>query len=319
MEDIIAVGLLYRYIVTGEREMPIKMANSYIEAVKKGLITLNSKHDINENSERFASAYELTIDEDRETYSFSSLAYDFMIILSLLSRELATASLSYEALDALEIKREDLPISTHWVTKAGEMEISSMSLDDAINNAREILEADKFRNIRILAATPSQPDDKAYQVSYMGSYNSSEINREEVDNKLRIVRLEVASDEQRAKIAPLMDKDQEIELEKLYVADTFLASDDNIKVADKKRIVFPIDQAASHINYCADLFEDEIMSCFWRCHLRDGEELVIASLEPLDKEMKVRYATIGEIEEFVRALNSMNVKKELKPENRERL
>jgi len=52
MEDLVAIALMYSYIVNGARELPDYTICTYIKEVKRELIKLRSKYDINERRTR---------------------------------------------------------------------------------------------------------------------------------------------------------------------------------------------------------------------------------------------------------------------------
>ncbi len=312
MEDIIALGLLYRYIVTGERKMSDNMASSYINAVKNGLMNLYSTYDLNGEDKRFSSSYELSVDEESGAYSFDRLDYDFLMILFLVDRDLSTASLSPDALDVLGIKLDDLPVIKGLKAKAGEIEVYSMSREDARNKAEQFLTEKGFSDLRIGNAIPSQPGDKAYKIVFAGKHEALELDDKAANNKFKCFSLEINRDKRRREIAPSMDYDNEIELEKLLVADTVLM-DGDIELGRNKRIVFPID-GNTYSNYFADFFEDTIMSVAGCRPLNpDDVNIVVRATRPLDMEMQQRYASIEEIEEFASSINKQPNMKNLRP------
>ncbi|MDE6292089.1 MAG: hypothetical protein K2L98_00245 [Bacilli bacterium] len=311
MENIIALGLLYRYLVTGKKEISENMASSYIKAIENGLAKLHSTFDINEEGNRFSDSYELSIDEEDGAYSFTSLNYDFLSLLFSLNRDLSTASLSLEALEVLGIELKNLPVVRGSRSKAGEIEIYAMNAEDARRDAEEILKGKGFSELRIGNAIPSQPGDKAYKVMFAGKHEALELDCKAENNKFKRFSLELNRDQMKAEIAPSMDYDNEVELEKLFVADIILMEGDT-ELKRNKRIVFPID-GMTYPNYFADFFDDTIMSASGRRPLdSDDVYLEVSHIQPLDKEMQQRYASIEEIEAYASSLNKQPTMKELK-------
>ncbi len=312
MENIIALGLLYRYIATGERIMSEDMANSYIKAVKNGLAKLYSTYDVKGEEDRFSSSYELSMDEESGAYSFQRLDYDFGMILFLVNKDLLTSSLSTDALDVLGVKLEDIPAIKKMSAKAEQIEVFAMSSQDARNKAEQILTENGFSDLRIGNAIPSQSGDKSYKVVFSGKHEALELDYDATNNKFDNLRLELVRDKRRAEIAPSMDYDNEVELENLLVADTILM-DGDIKLARSKRIVFPL-VGKTHASYFADFFDDSIMSLSGSEPLNpDDVNRVVRTTRPLDEEMQQRYASIADIEEFASSINKQTKMKNLRP------
>lgn len=312
MENIIALGLLYRYLVTGRKEISEYMASSYIKEIENGLAKLHSTFDINEEGNRFSHSYELSVDLEDGAYSFTSLDYDFLSLLFSLNRDLSTASLSLDALEVLGIELKDIPVIRSSRPKVGEIEVYAMEAKEARREAEEILNGKGFSDLRIGNAIPSQPGDKAYKVMFTGKYEALELDCEAVSDKFKILDLELDRDKRRLEIVPSMDYDNEVELGKLFVADTILM-DGDIRLKRSKSIVFPID-GMFHTNYFADFFDDTIMSVSGRRPLNpDGYYSVVSHIQPLDEEMQQRYASIEKIEEYASSLKKQPIMKNLRP------
>lgn len=298
MEDIIALGLLYRLIAKNEKVMTHSMASDYISAVNKGLIKLNSDYDIHNNNKRFQVSYALGIDEQSGSYYFSDLNKDIFDIHDIvLDSELLTASLSEEALDALGIK--ELLLSRDEKIQYGSLELSVMSRDCALEAAMKILEDDGFRAIS-LGEPIRNSKNNAYDVHYSAKYTALKVEYlEEIGEKVMALYLELKTQQKKRKIAASSDPSEEIQLDKLLVADTFVY-EDGMEVLDKKRIVFPLDGDALHADYFVDFFDDSIMSYF---PTKNKSAIRVKDVTSLEEVMQARYATVESIQKFLNTLN----------------
>lgn len=260
MEDLVAIALMYSYIVNGVRELPDYTISTYIDEVKRELIKLRSKYDINERRTRefFDSVpYKINVRNGEEIkawnpsdknsnpcangyanqpilyYGFASLEDDLLRWFSRLDQDLVSATLAETALEHLSIRREDLPIKTSTLSRTGEMSIYSLVEKEAREKALRYLEEDGFTNVNIGGGIPIQSGDKAYQYYFSATKEMSLLDYydKNIYEKLADLRTRLIIEDYKSEVLNRADADGKVNLKDLYLAKTALLDKDNNTVS----------------------------------------------------------------------------------------
>lgn len=269
MENLIAIALMYSYIVNGNRELADYSISTFVDDVKRELIKLKSKYDINErNMREFFDSVPCTINvrSDDEVkvykpndeslnpcsngyanqpilyYSFASLDYDFLKWFAWLDQDLISATLSSDALKHLDIKREELPIRVSEMARSGETSIYSLVEREAREKAVRYLEEDGFKNINIGGGIPTQIDDKAYKYYFYATKDMSSLDFHDKKVYETIANLKTRLDMEAYKkeVLTKVDENGKLNLRDLFLAKTTLLDKENNAVSHDYRAVIKL-------------------------------------------------------------------------------
>ncbi|MDE6141678.1 MAG: hypothetical protein K2G03_03650, partial [Bacilli bacterium] len=258
MEELIAIALMYSYIVNGNRELPDYTINAFVLDVKKSLTRLRSKYDISEkNSRGFFDSIPCTINvrsEDGETrlwnsndknvdprsrgyanqpifyYSFASIDRDFVRWISYLDQDLICATLDREALSHLDVKREELPIKSSEIIRSGEMSIYSLMESEAREKALRYLEEDGYKDVAVSSrGIPVQIDDKAYKFYFTGRKDmfSLDTYRNSIFEKMANLKTILDMEAYKKEVLSKVSENGRLNLENIFLANTVLLDKDN--------------------------------------------------------------------------------------------
>lgn len=361
MEDLIAIALFYSYVVNGKRELPDYTISAFVSDVQKALSVLRSKYDINEKKSRgFYDSIPGEINVRREDidicpfdpsnkeldprsrkyanqptlyYSFASIDRDIMGWFRWLDNDLVCATLSKDALDHLNIKRDSLPIRSIEEVRSGKTSIYSLVESEAYEKAVRYLEEDGYRELSVGRGFPEQLGDKAYTFYFTGKKDIDTLYIHD-DSMLEIIaNLKTILDMEAYKKEVLFNVDEngKLNLDNLWLAKTSLLDKDNNAVSHDyravlkltgdeesfyNRMVASMESGSSDVTVFIDLLGDEIMNFAWQGKFSNKKfERVVDDISLLSDSMGMESATLEEIEKHVDELNKKPVMKELKPDN----
>lgn len=360
MEDLIAIALFYSYIVNGERELRDYELRYFINDVKETLSNLRSEYKIgpsrashyydsipceiqvrNENEKQILSAMqekpypfkEKSFFAPTHYYSFGMIEQDFLRWFSWLDKDLVCATLSENALEHLDIKREELPIKSKVDYRSGRISIYSLKESDAYDSAIRGLELDGFMDVSVGRGVPIQPDDKAYSFSFTGKKEmyALDFNNDKVFKAIAKLRTTLDMEAYKREVLSKPDENGKLNLDNLWLAKTSFLDENNKTLsydyhavlkstgdedAFYNRMVASMTTGTSDVTVFIDLLVDKVMNYSWQGRFSNKDyETVVDEIMPLSEYMNMECATLEEIEQYIDNLNKKPVIKELTPDN----
>lgn len=270
MKSLIAIALVYSYIVNKERVIPDYSIMSFINDVKSNLINLRST--VNIDDEEFERIWDKlpfeieTIDRDTNRvrnlddysseeleelfgnnwssvkYRLKSLDYIFINWYSYLPPDLVSATVQSNALHHLDIEHSRLPIKSEEVTKSGDIVIYGLDKKLAHERAVASLESCDFRDIHVGGGMICQPDDKGFNFYFTGKHDIDEVDYRDKSFSEPIEVLRTILDLENYKREVLSKKDENglLPLDEVFLGRTALLDKDDIVISKENRAVIKL-------------------------------------------------------------------------------
>lgn len=165
--DLIVIALVYNYLANNRYELPERFIDDFINATFKNLISSDNNYEVSD---------ELLEVENYEGYLFAKKESKYILksiehagyLYNFQSDDVIMATLQENALNSIDVERENLRLERSYKRKSGVVDVYSLEAKRASESAKKILENKGYTGIKIGSITPDQLDgDKGYHVSYI--------------------------------------------------------------------------------------------------------------------------------------------------------